>query len=661
MPFLNRCTWTAASPGSGSFVVAAAAQNGYTPAQCLNPAAVDQATYRYVAVDPITFAHEEAYGVWNAATNTLTRVTLENSTTGSFINFVNAPVILMGGPSARDVLFPAQSNILVFVDPVNGNDANSGLFSAQVATTAATSTSSAVLTFGSGVPAGVAPGMSAWDITGLNYLGRVASGGVGSTTVTLTANCLRAVTSGADIVFANPMQTIAAAVAVTNTYNYQGVFAAGIFLADGTYPNVNVTLPVLAGTLGNGGGGIHGSTVNSANVIIEDNGSAFSLIVPSYASWGVFNVCFAGSHGAVSPSQYGTVGLGGTITFATTASVCAIGNSQGIVDASNATIVITASSMGSLISSGGLTVFNNSTITYANPITFTGPGISLDSRLAFFAFVGGQFINPTNVTMTSGQNCLTMTNGAYFESGGSSTSGGVMLTRANFPGAATGPCSVDYNSIFQPDGGFVMAAGQIVAWTNTSANNGVVDTALSRRAAGQVAAGNGTVGDFSGSYIATQYLIGGPGSGISTVAPGVIVVGNGTVGDFSASFGCGGFFATGQSGIGYAEGAGAGGSVTQATSKSTGVTINKITGQITMNNAALAAGAKVSFPVANSTVEAPDVPCVAVASGGTANAYRANITAVAAGSFTVTIENITAGSLSEAPVISFTIFKGAAN
>ena len=42
------------------------------------------------------------------------------------------------------------------------------------------------------------------------------------------------------------------------------------------------------------------------------------------------------------------------------------------------------------------------------------------------------------------------------------------------------------------------------------------------------------------------------------------------------------------SGIGYA--AGAGGTVTQATNKSTTVVLNKTTGQITMNAASLAAG-----------------------------------------------------------------------
>jgi hypothetical protein len=100
-----------------------------------------------------------------------------------------------------------------------------------------------------------------------------------------------------------------------------------------------------------------------------------------------------------------------------------------------------------------------------------------------------------------------------------------------------------------------------------------------------------------------------------------------------------------------------GGTVAQATSKTTGVTLNKLSGQITMNNAALAAGEKAPFTVTNSQIAATDVVIANVASGGTANAYRASVTKVAAGSFNVTVENITAGSLSEAPVINFAVIK----
>ena len=111
----------------------------------------------------------------------------------------------------------------------------------------------------------------------------------------------------------------------------------------------------------------------------------------------------------------------------------------------------------------------------------------------------------------------------------------------------------------------------------------------------------------------------------------------------------------GTSGIGYASGAGS--TVTQATNKSTGVTINKICGQITMSNAALAAGAEVSFTVTNSTIASTDVVIVNHASAGTAGAYLVGISSIAAGSFGITISNVSAGSLSQAIVLNYAIIK----
>jgi hypothetical protein len=106
-------------------------------------------------------------------------------------------------------------------------------------------------------------------------------------------------------------------------------------------------------------------------------------------------------------------------------------------------------------------------------------------------------------------------------------------------------------------------------------------------------------------------------------------------------------------------GAGAGGVVTQATNKSTGVTLNKVSGQITMNNAALAAAAEVAFTLTNSAIAATDVVVVCIASGGTSASYATAITAVAAGSCEITVGNWSAGSLSEALVLNFVVIKGA--
>lgn len=110
-------------------------------------------------------------------------------------------------------------------------------------------------------------------------------------------------------------------------------------------------------------------------------------------------------------------------------------------------------------------------------------------------------------------------------------------------------------------------------------------------------------------------------------------------------------------GIGY--GVGAGGSVVQATSKSTGVTLNKDAGNITTNNAALAAAALVSFTVTNSEVGVNDGVVLTLKSGNaTAGTYRYWVEGVAAGSFKVVIENRSAGSLSEALVFNFQVIKG---
>lgn len=107
--------------------------------------------------------------------------------------------------------------------------------------------------------------------------------------------------------------------------------------------------------------------------------------------------------------------------------------------------------------------------------------------------------------------------------------------------------------------------------------------------------------------------------------------------------------------IGYATGAG--GAVTQATSKSTGVTLNKPCGQITMNAAGLAAAAEVSFVVTNNMVAVGDCVVVNHGSGGTGGAYAVHAHTIGAGSFRVMVGNMSAGSLSEAIVLNFAVIK----
>jgi len=110
--------------------------------------------------------------------------------------------------------------------------------------------------------------------------------------------------------------------------------------------------------------------------------------------------------------------------------------------------------------------------------------------------------------------------------------------------------------------------------------------------------------------------------------------------------------------IGFGYGAGSGGTVTQATSKSTAVTLNKPSGQITMHNAALAAGTTVGFTCNNSTVTTTDVVAASF-SGAFAFNYQV-WTRSDNGSVSIYVRNISAGSLSEAVVINFCVLKGSA-
>ncbi len=111
---------------------------------------------------------------------------------------------------------------------------------------------------------------------------------------------------------------------------------------------------------------------------------------------------------------------------------------------------------------------------------------------------------------------------------------------------------------------------------------------------------------------------------------------------------------TGSGGLGY--GTGSGGTVTQLTSKSTGVTLNKTNGQITMASNALAANAYIAFTLTNSTIAATDIVHIIPASG-TVSAYWVRIAAISSGSCTIGVQNVSAGSLSEALVINFAVTK----
>ena len=106
-------------------------------------------------------------------------------------------------------------------------------------------------------------------------------------------------------------------------------------------------------------------------------------------------------------------------------------------------------------------------------------------------------------------------------------------------------------------------------------------------------------------------------------------------------------------------GVGSGGTVTQATSKSTAVTLNKPSGRITMSAESLVAGASPSFIVNNSKVNTADCVLVSPVGGTGASSYRVEVMSISSGSFIIRVTNISGSTVADALQINFVVIKGA--
>ena len=104
-----------------------------------------------------------------------------------------------------------------------------------------------------------------------------------------------------------------------------------------------------------------------------------------------------------------------------------------------------------------------------------------------------------------------------------------------------------------------------------------------------------------------------------------------------------------------------GGTVTQLTSITTGVSLSALSGQITTVSSTLAGAAEGAFTVTNTKVAATDTVIVNLASTSSAGTPLAVCSAVAAGSFDITVANLHASAaLDNTMVINFVVIKGSA-
>lgn len=97
--------------------------------------------------------------------------------------------------------------------------------------------------------------------------------------------------------------------------------------------------------------------------------------------------------------------------------------------------------------------------------------------------------------------------------------------------------------------------------------------------------------------------------------------------------------------------------VTQLTSKTTSVTANGRTGQITTNNASLPQNSAITFTVNNTFVTATDVIVINLQSGATPNSYGVTVSRVNTGAFDIQIRNFSNGALADILVINFAVIK----
>lgn len=275
-----------------------------------------------------------------------------------------------------------------------------------------------------------------------------------------------------------------------------------------------------------------------------------------------------------------------------------------------------------------LTIADGKTLTASNTLTFTGTDAS---SVAFGT--GGTAAYTANTLAV-----FAATTSAQLAGVISDETGTGALVFANSPTLVTPALGTPASGVLTNCTG--TAAGLTAGTVTTNANLTGPITSTGNATAVAAQTGTGTTFVMQASPTLTTPII-GAATGTSLAVTGLLKSSSPTAG------------------VGYA--AGAGGAVTQITNKSTGVTLNTVCGQITMNGAALAATTSVGFVLTNSAIAATDViPPPTIASGASLASYQTSVDAVGTGQCTITLRNYTAGSLSEAVVLNFVVIKAVA-
>ena len=325
----------------------------------------------------------------------------------------------------------------------------------------------------------------------------------------------------------------------------------------------------------------------------------------------------------------------GTLTIQNSGVTSIIAGTNITINQANGNVTISSGGGGggSGVSSVGI---SSSTLTVSNTPIISAGNIVLD--LPTTGVVAAQYTNPTVSVDTYGR----------------------------ITGISNNTVSGTVTSVGVTPGDGIQVSGSPVT---TSGNINILNTGVTRLNAGTGISLSGSNGNVTVSTTVTGGTVTGvtvasttltvSGSPITTT--GTITINLPTTITLTGNITGGNLISTGRitsanatAGIGYATGAG--GTVTQGTSRTTGVTINKLAGAITLFSAA-GTSAYTTFTVTNSTVAATDVIIVNQKSG--TDKYESFVTAVAAGSFAITFSD-TSGTTTEQPVFNFAVIKAVA-
>jgi hypothetical protein len=417
--------------------------------------------------------------------------------------------------------------------------------------------------------------------------------------------------------------------------------AQGSLFIDGTHNNGMI----LWAYRGSGSPTIDFGLLNAAN-------TEFVMTVPSNTA----NVVFGTVGGGTSATFNGTVTLGANNTALLLtdsgsnprrAFLLTSANSYDVGDIDNIgySTQLFAGSAGSI----------NNFVNTVNVGSFKATGLTLP------------LLNTAGVVLNSAAGLLSTSigaNGTFL-----STSGGVVGWTAGSSTAGGSTTQVQFNS------GGTLGGASTFTWSGTVLSvpnitlSGIANTQVATSVSGTLTGSANLT--FSGGTLVVSSQVSVPTvsatasnlaliSGTGSVSVGVgggttALTLAGTTGNATFSGNVLSSSATG--GIGYTQGNGAGGTVTQLTNKTTPFTLSKITGQITFATGALAGDTTATATWTNTAIANVDVVVFNHIAGGTIGAYTFNAVC-GAGTASISIHNCTPGSLTETPVVQYIVLKG---